>query len=256
MVIAAASGCGETRVPTAPDPVGPTPLTISVQPQSQPVAPGGSVTLTVAAAGGSGTRTHQWYQGTAGNTSAPIAGATAATYTTPALSATTSYWVRVSDATGSVDSSTAVLTISSSPSPSASFEDQVLTLVNQERAAGATCGGTAYPPAGALYMHPQLRDAARAHSQDMATQDYFSHTSLDGRTFADRIRGAGYTASPIGENIGAGYASPQAVVAGWMSSPGHCVNIMSASYRALGVGYAYTSGSTYRHYWTQNFGGS
>lgn len=136
------------------------------------------------------------------------------------------------------------------------MEDQVLVLVNQHRAAGATCGSTFYPSVPALAMQAQLRTAARAHSQDMATQNYFSHTSLDGRTFSQRIRNAGYMASPIGENIAAGYATPQAVVAGWMASPGHCTNIMNSGYRSIGVGYGTYSGSTYTHYWTQDFGGS
>jgi uncharacterized protein YkwD len=42
---------------------------------------------------------------------------------------------------------------------------------------------------------------------------------------------------------------------GWMSSAGHCRNIMSGSYRSIGIGYALNTGATYRHYWTQDFGG-
>ena len=89
----------------------------------------------------------------------------------------------------------------------------------------------------------------------MATQNYFSHTSLDGRTLSQRLTNAGYAgAFPWGENIAAGQPTPQAVVDAWMSSPGHCTNIMNGSYRAIGVGYAFRAGSTYGHYWTQDFG--
>jgi uncharacterized protein YkwD len=130
-------------------------------------------------------------------------------------------------------------------------------LVNQRRAAGATCGGTTYAPAPALTMNAALRTAARDHSVDMATHNYFSHTSYDGRTFSQRLSSAGYTgASPWGENIAAGQASPAAVVNGWMGSAGHCANIMNPSFRAIGVGYAYRAASNYGHYWTQDFGGS
>ncbi len=105
-------------------------------------------------------------------------------------------------------------------------------------------------------MNANLRTAARGHSQDMATQNYFSHTSLDGRTFSQRIANSGYSGSgPLGENIGAGYGSPAAVVSGWMGSTGHCQNIMNASFRVVGVGYAYGAASTYGQYWTLNFGG-
>ena len=136
------------------------------------------------------------------------------------------------------------------------FEEEVLALVNQRRAAGATCGGTAYGAAAPLAIHISLRFAARSHSQDMAAQNYFSHTSLDGRTFDQRIRQAGYAgSSPLGENIAGGPASAQSTVNLWMSSPDHCANIMSPGFRVIGVGYAHNPAATYRHYWTQTFGG-
>lgn len=105
-------------------------------------------------------------------------------------------------------------------------------------------------------MDGSLQVAARAHSQDMATQNYFSHTSLDGRTFSQRIASAGYSGPyPWGENIAAGMSTPQAVVTAWMGSAGHCKNIMSGNYGAIGVGYGFAAGSSYGHYWTQDFGG-
>jgi uncharacterized protein YkwD len=132
-----------------------------------------------------------------------------------------------------------------------SFEQQVLTLVNQERATGATCNGTPYPPVAPLSMDSSLRQAARDHSADLALDNYFSHTGLDGRSFSDRIRDAGYTGNgPLGENISAGQVSSRSVVDGWMVSVGHCENIMHAEFQDLGVGYAHRSGSRYRHYWS------
>ncbi|NMO21563.1 CAP domain-containing protein [Pyxidicoccus fallax] len=138
----------------------------------------------------------------------------------------------------------------------ASFEDQVLTLVNQRRAAGATCGGVAKPPVPALTMDARLRCAARKHSRDMATNNFMGHTSSDGVTTPwQRITSAGYTYRAAGENVAAGYSTPAAVVNGWMSSTGHCNNIMSSNFVHLGVGYAYrATGTNYRHYWTQDFG--
>ena len=88
-------------------------------------------------------------------------------------------------------------------------------------------------------------------------QNYFEHDSLDGREFGDRMREAGFDGEyPWGENIAAGQSTPAAVVNGWMSSSGHCANIMNPGYRAIGVGYAYSAASNYGHYWTQDFGGS
>jgi len=205
---------------------------------------------------GTGPFSYQWYSGGSGNTSTPVSGGTSVTVTTPALTATSSFWVRVANAYGAADSAAATVTVAADPS-FAAMEDQVLTLVNQRRAAGATCGGTPYPAVGPLTMDANLRAAARGHSQDMATQNFFSHTSLDGRTFDTRIRNAGYSgAFPLGENIAGGQTTAASVVDGWMASTGHCTNIMSGSFRSIGVGYAFGSGSTYRHYWTQDFGGS
>ena len=87
----------------------------------------------------------------------------------------------------------------------------------------------------------------------MGTRDYFSHTSLDGRSPGDRITAAGYDWRTYGENIAAGYGSPGAVVRGWIASPGHCRNLMSPAFTQLGVGYADVPGSTYGDYWVQKF---
>lgn len=130
----------------------------------------------------------------------------------------------------------------------AAFEVAVLQLVNEQRANGADCGGTAYPPAGPLAMNGALRCAARKHSLDMGTRDYFSHSSPDGTGPGERLNQADYHASTWGENIAWGYGSPEAVVAGWMGSPGHCANIMNANFSETGIGYF--EGAL----WTQTFG--
>ncbi|MDY7228896.1 CAP domain-containing protein [Hyalangium rubrum] len=140
------------------------------------------------------------------------------------------------------------------PAASTDFENQVLTLVNQRRAAGATCGGVAKPAVPALTLDTRLRCAARKHSMDMAVNNIFSHTGSNGSTPFQRMNLAGYTYKYAGENIAAGYSTPSAVVTGWMASTGHCNNIMNVNYKHLGVGYYLRSGSTYSHYWTQDFG--
>ncbi|ADO70971.1 CAP domain-containing protein [Stigmatella aurantiaca] len=137
----------------------------------------------------------------------------------------------------------------------ANFESQVLTLVNQRRAAGASCGGVSKPAVPALALDTRLRCASRKHSKDMAVNNFFSHTGTGNTTPWDRMASAGYTSyTSAGENIAAGQTTPAAVVTGWMNSTGHCNNIMNGSFKKLGVGYYYRAGSTYGHYWTQDFG--
>lgn len=135
----------------------------------------------------------------------------------------------------------------------ATLESSVLTLVNQRRAAGATCGGVAKPKVPALTLDTRLRCAARKHSKDMGTKNFFSHTGSNGSSFSQRITSAGYTWTGAGENIAAGQTTAAAVMDSWMKSTGHCNNIMNGTFKHLGVGYYYSTTGTYRHYWTQSF---
>jgi uncharacterized protein YkwD len=130
-------------------------------------------------------------------------------------------------------------------SASTNMTNEVLELVNLERQIQKL-----HP----LQSDSRLQAAATGHSQDMAAQNYFDHTSLDSRTPGMRISQAGYSWSTYGENIAAGYSTPAAVMAGWMNSAGHRANILSSAFCDLGVGYAYAAESTYGAYWTQNFG--
>jgi uncharacterized protein YkwD len=143
------------------------------------------------------------------------------------------------------------------PADWSALEEEILRLVNEERAKGGNCGGEPFPASEPLKLDVYLRTAARLHSEDMGAKDYFSHDSVDGRDFVQRIDEAGFTGQgPWGENIACGYPSPADAVAGWMTSPGHCSNILDPSFGVLGVGYAYDANSSYGHYWTQDFAGA
>lgn len=135
------------------------------------------------------------------------------------------------------------------PSAAAALEDEILTIVNQHRAAGATCGGDAMPAVAPLSADPALRCAARVHTLDMATRDYFDHTNLDGEDPGDRIDHAGYVYSTWGENIAGGGSTAASTMDQWMNSPGHCRNIMSDNFVHLGVGHVADA-----RLWTQVFG--
>ena len=123
-----------------------------------------------------------------------------------------------------------------------SQESEVFDLVNQERAIAGL---------HLLHWDNRLFDAARGHSEDMAEQNYFSHDSLDGRSFSDRITEAGYPWNACGENIAFGYSTPQTVMNAWMNSPGHRKNILSPRYSHTGVGVAVDDDGDY--YFTQLF---
>jgi Ig-like domain CHU_C associated len=85
-----------------------TPPKITVQPMSVSIAAGKKATLRVKA---SRATTYQWYRGIAGVTKSPIRGATAASFTTPGIKATSNYWVRLTNAGGSTDSKTVTVKV-------------------------------------------------------------------------------------------------------------------------------------------------
>jgi uncharacterized protein YkwD len=116
-------------------------------------------------------------------------------------------------------------------------EEAVFDLVNQERAIHSL---------HLLSWDDRLFAAARAHSEDMAANGYFSHTSLDGRLPGKRLLDAGYFWYTYGENIAYGYPTPESVVNAWMNSPGHRANMLNSSFCDLGVGFA-------EYFWTQDF---
>ncbi len=96
---------------SAPPPADAPPIT--TQPTNQEVQSGTAVVLSVEASGDD--LTYQWYEGNSGNTANPIAGATSNTLTTGALTASTNFWVQVTNAGGSANSDTAVITVAAPP---------------------------------------------------------------------------------------------------------------------------------------------
>jgi uncharacterized protein YkwD len=136
------------------------------------------------------------------------------------------------------------------------FQTDLLNIVNQHRAAGAQCGSSgSFAPAPALVWNTTMGIAALGHSNDMQQRNFFSHTGSDGSNPGARLTSAGYNWRTYGENIAAGQATIQSVVSGWMNSPGHCANIMKASFREIAVACVKgTNANTYRTYWTMVLG--
>ena len=119
------------------------------------------------------------------------------------------------------------------------YEQEVIRLVNEIRVKNGL---------KPLTYDWELSRVARFKSQDMKDNRYFSHSSpVYGSPF-QMIRSFGISFRSAGENIARGYATPQAVVNGWMNSSGHRANILNAGYTHIGVGYV--SGG---NYWTQMF---
>jgi uncharacterized protein YkwD len=128
----------------------------------------------------------------------------------------------------------------------------MLNAINTARASARSCGGKAFAAASALKWSTKLEAAARAHSTDMRDRDYFAHEHPSGPKLSQRLAAVGYTWSAYGENIAAGYGSLDSVMNGWLSSPGHCSNIMSPNFTEVGL--SLVSGGSKRTYWTMDLG--
>jgi uncharacterized protein YkwD len=75
----------------------------------------------------------------------------------------------------------------------ANFAGELLTLVNQHRAAGASCGARgSFPAVPALVWNDALTRASLVHSDDMVALNFFSHTGSNGSSAGDRATAAGY----------------------------------------------------------------
>lgn len=148
--------------------------------------------------------------------------------------------------------STPTPTVQTAPDcPFSNYQADVVAAINGVRAAGAVCGGVAYPAVGALAWNGQLASAAAVHSIDMAVNNFFAHTSpITGKSLRERIPEAGYSYSMAGENIAAGQTSAAQVVADWVASTSHCTNMMTSAFRDVGVSCKSNSASTYQYYWT------
>lgn len=122
-----------------------------------------------------------------------------------------------------------------------SQECAVVDLVNTERAKQGL---------GSLKPLPACIAEAQAHAADMVTRAFFSHDSPT-ETSTQRFQRFGVGTGYYGENIALGYASPEAVMSGWMNSADHKANILGVHFSSMGVGVATNSSGVM--YWVQCF---
>lgn len=132
-----------------------------------------------------------------------------------------------------------VLTIPGVNSSVAAYEAEVVRLVNEIRVKNGL---------SELKQDWELSRVARYKSEDMRAKKYFSHTSPTYGSPFEMMKSFGIVYRSAAENIAKGYATPKAVVDGWMNSSGHRANILNPSFTHIGVGYVKDG-----NYWTQMF---
>jgi len=127
-------------------------------------------------------------------------------------------------------------------SAAATYEEQVLELVNAERAKEGIAP---------LQMDEPLCRAAEIRAEECT--ESFSHTRPNGRSCFTVLQEVKATYSTAGENLAIGQKTPQETVAAWMESSGHRANIMNPNFRKLGVGITESTGRYTGYAWAQMF---
>ncbi len=142
--------------------------------------------------------------------------------------------------TGAKETPAANTTPDNEVKESLTYQEQVVKLVNEERAKAGL---------SALTLDASVQSAAQVRAQESATS--FSHTRPNGSSFSTALTEAGVQYRGSGENIAWGQKTPEEVVEGWMNSAGHRANILNASYTKIGVGYYQNAKGV--NYWSQLF---
>ncbi len=146
------------------------------------------------------------------------------------------------------------------------FAEQMVVLVNGFRTENNL------PP---LKVNEALTKAGADYATRLGIGNFFGHNDPDFgcNKASERDMAAGYAGwSTVGENLAAGYATPEAAFKALSQSEGHRVNMLNESYREIGVGYLFDSNDIanirqngncpyttntagpYRYYWAQEFG--
>jgi uncharacterized protein YkwD len=98
-----------------------------------------------------------------------------------------------------------------------------------------------------LTLSNGLTTAAAYHSNQMVQQGFFRHESRGGGAFWKRIElfygSKGFRSWEVGENLAYGSPGLSAgeTVRMWLNSPGHRENLLSKSWREIGLGAIHTS---------------
>ncbi len=137
------------------------------------------------------------------------------------------------------------------------YRQKLLNLINQARSEGRTCGEFGYmPPAPPLTWNTLLETSASNTVDEMAAGNYFAHNNpVTGENAGDRIAAVGYRYVQWGENLEAGYGTPEAAMQALLASPSHCRILMRPYWREVGWFRRETpEDPTYRTLGAQHFG--
>ena len=101
-----------------------------------------------------------------------------------------------------------------------------------------------------LKLNPELTEAAKGHSRDLAKWDRISHYGSDGSNPWDRVKRSGYKARLAAENVGTGQIDFNEVMRGWKDSPGHNKNLLLNDADHMGIALVQEPKTEFKSFWT------
>ena len=107
-----------------------------------------------------------------------------------------------------------------------------------------------------LKLNPELSNAAKGHSKDLAKWDRISHYGSDGSNPWDRVKRTGYKARLAAENVGTGQIDFNEVMKGWKESPGHNKNLLLPDAEQRGIALVQDPKTEVKSFWTLVLGSS
>lgn len=112
---------------------------------------------------------------------------------------------------------------------------KLFDLHNTARKNGVSCGRNRAKTAKKLHYSCQLSAASMRHAQDLSKHQFLKHVGSDGSKFGLRATESGYVWRRVGENIASGFKVAKKVNDAWLTSPGHCKNIINSDYIDMGA---------------------
>lgn len=108
-----------------------------------------------------------------------------------------------------------------------------------------------------LEVDNRLLIIADWQAEDMAGNNYFSHTDSLGRDPFVRLTEFGWTYNTWkGENLAAGVRSGKAAFELWRKSPGHNANMLNPNFTRIGISVVCRDGTTFGCYWASDLSGT
>lgn len=131
---------------------------------------------------------------------------------------------------------------------------ELLSKINDKRLLGGSCNSVSYNPVPALQWDCHLSASADKHASEMASQNYFSHTSLNENSFIDRASDEDYHGQIHSEMLAAGQSNVADVLADWLDSADNCHTLFSDKTSLIGASIVDGINSDYSRYFVVNLG--